>query len=457
MKKIVLLIVVFTIISCKKDLPVDYAVISGKILNIGGGKLTFQSVDRTIKDTIHIAEDGSFTDTLRVEKGTYRLHDGRNTSEIYVDAGTNIQLNYDANDFKNTLVFSGIGFEISNYLFKKRNTQNDMMGEGVSVYRLEESDYKNKFTEIQTALDNMIDSSEGISEEFKTMEKRSINYSYLGKLDRYEQYHAHYANIPDFKTSEGFLKELEGFVYTNEEDFLFSEDYKALVTSNIYKQSSELAKTDSISEDLAFLKIAASVPNETIKNSLLFGNAKYGISYTEDIEMFYKTFMANSSNEAHKKEITTSYDKLKTVAKGQPSPKFISYENYAGGTTSLDDLKGKYVYIDVWATWCGPCKAEIPALKELEKKYHKKNIQFVSISVDKADDHDKWLKMIEEDELKGIQLFSDNDWNSDFVKDYLILGIPRFILIDPNGIIVNSNAPRPSDEKLVNLFKELNI
>ena len=62
-----------------------------------------------------------------------------------------------------------------------------------------------------------------------------------------------------------------------------------------------------------------------------------------------------------------------------------------------------------------------------------------------------------EEELKGIQLFSDKNWKSDFVTGYLIKGIPRFILIDPNGNIVNSNAPRPSSEKLIKLFNENNI
>ena len=167
--------------------------------------------------------------------------------------------------------------------------------------------------------------------------------------------------------------------------------------------------------------------------------------------------MDNSTNEEYKAEIAKSYNKLKTVAKGQPSPKFENYENFKGATTSLDDFKGKYVYVDVWATWCGPCKREIPSLKEVEKKYHGKNIEFVSISVDNVKDHDAWKKMVEDMELKGVQLFADKAWESQFVQDYLIKGIPRFILIDTEGNIVNSNAPRPSSEKLIELFNELKI
>lgn len=150
------------------------------------------------------------------------------------------------------------------------------------------------------------------------------------------------------------------------------------------------------------------------------------------------------------------------LTKGKPSPKFKNYTNYKGGKTSLDALRGKYVYIDVWATWCNPCIAEIPALKSLEKKYHTKNIRFVSISIDdqkSAGSWDKalakWRKMVKDKNLTGTQLYAGDDIT--FMKDYLVTGIPRFILIDPKGNIVNPNAPRPSDPALENLFKELGI
>ena len=145
------------------------------------------------------------------------------------------------------------------------------------------------------------------------------------------------------------------------------------------------------------------------------------------------------------------------LGKGSDSPKFVNYENFNGGKTSLDDLKGKYVYIDVWATWCGPCKAEIPFLKEVEKAYHGKNIEFVSISVDEAKNHEAWKKMVSDMQLGGVQLFADNDWRSDFIQAYKITGIPRFILIDPQGKIVAPDAPRPSSNELKTLFDSLSI
>jgi thiol-disulfide isomerase/thioredoxin len=129
------------------------------------------------------------------------------------------------------------------------------------------------------------------------------------------------------------------------------------------------------------------------------------------------------------------------------SPSF-DYENHKGGKTKLEDFKGKYVYIDVWATWCGPCRAEIPSLKKVEEKYHGKNIEFISISVDVDKDHDKWKTFVDEKQLGGIQLFADKNWNSDFMKSFGVTSIPRFILIDPNGKVVKSDATRPSNPEL---------
>ncbi|NJB82614.1 TlpA family protein disulfide reductase [Wenyingzhuangia aestuarii] len=141
-----------------------------------------------------------------------------------------------------------------------------------------------------------------------------------------------------------------------------------------------------------------------------------------------------------------------SLQKGDASPTF-NYENYKGGTTNLTDLKGSYVYIDIWATWCPPCKAEIPFLKEVEEKFHKKNIKFVSISVDNPNAKNKWQDMIKDQNMGGIQLFANGD--NSFMEAYQVTGIPRFILLDTEGNIVTANAPRPSDPNLTKILKEL--
>lgn len=187
-----------------------------------------------------------------------------------------------------------------------------------------------------------------------------------------------------------------------------------------------------------------------------------------DVDSTHLHIMNNSRimiEEQFKFLVAPRLEILKDFPKGSASPKFVDYENFAGGTTSLNDLKGKYLYIDIWATWCPPCIKEIPSLKKLEKEYEDKNIQFVSISVDggrgydgdKAKAYEGWKKMVAEKELGGIQLIADKSIRSDFILDFKIDGIPRFILLDPDGNIVDPNAPSPSSPKLLKLFNSLDI
>ena len=116
---------------------------------------------------------------------------------------------------------------------------------------------------------------------------------------------------------------------------------------------------------------------------------------------------------------------------------------------SLASFKGKLVYVDVWATWCGPCKAEIPSLQKLETDYHGKDITFMSVSVDT--DKEAWEKMVADKELGGVQLWADG-W-SKITKDYAIFGIPRFMLFDAEGNVISTNAPRPSSEEIRELIE----
>jgi thiol-disulfide isomerase/thioredoxin len=160
--------------------------------------------------------------------------------------------------------------------------------------------------------------------------------------------------------------------------------------------------------------------------------------------------------DSESKEMINAFEKTvqKQKLNDSVSPDF-DYFNFNGSKTKLSDLKGKYVYIDVWATWCGPCRAEIPFLKKVEEKFHGKNIAFVSISVDVAKDQEKWKTFVKEKNLGGIQLFADKDWNSDFIKAFGINSIPRFILIDPNGTVIAADELRPSDIKLSDKLEQL--
>ena len=459
MKKICLLVAIVAMISCQQEKPINYAIISGKIENVKTKKLTlFSQYDTSKKVDISFAEDGTFLDTLKMDSNFFVLRQDNNLIELYAPNGSKSNISYNATKKDSTLQITGSLSAINNYLLAKGKLSKELMGDQKEMFLKDEAAFKEHILKIKTAEEDLLFKTDGISEDFSNMEKNSINYEYLATLNNYKTYHGYYSKNRAFEPSENFLDDLKGLDLENEKDFLNSKFYRDIVSSKLRDKTSDLVKQDStISSDIAYLKVVSELNNQKIKNKLLYDDARYGITYTDNLEEYYKLFSKNSTDEENNTKIAADYKKLKSLAKGSPSPKFSDYENNAGGKMSLEDLKGSYVYIDVWATWCGPCIAEIPSLKKVEKEFHNKNIKFVSVSIDTEDAYDKWKKMIVDRELGGIQLLAENAWKSQFVQDYMIKGIPRFILLDAEGKIISANAPRPSNKKLVETLNSLNL
>jgi len=345
MKKILIFVAALSIFACQEEAPKDYVTFSGKITNKNSDSLLIRTRDFT--KTIAVNDDGTFSDTLKVDAGIYNLFDGSESTSVFLKNGYEIDMTIDTKMFDESIKYTGTGSEQSNFLAEK-----------------------------------------------SLKEEQLIDFEALSK-------------ISDMETLETELDKIK----TKLSEFYNSN--KAIDTSI----------TNSANKSL------------------------------EPMLKSYKSFIGSAI--ALKKEFP----------KGAPSPTFSDYENYDGTTTSLSDLAGKYVYIDVWATWCGPCKAEIPFLKEIEKEYHGKDIQFVSLSIDDDKSHKgswdqaraDWKAMIADKELGGIQLFAPKGWQTEFIQAYKINGIPRFILIDPAGNVVSPDAPRPSSDELKELLTELNI
>ena len=113
----------------------------------------------------------------------------------------------------------------------------------------------------------------------------------------------------------------------------------------------------------------------------------------------------------HQARLESIIERAQEVRDGAKAIDF-TYPDIAGKMVSLSDFKGKLVFIDVWATWCDPCKQEIPALKELHEEYaDNDSIVFMSVSVDKEEDKEAWSKFVTDNSLPGIQLFASG-WGS---------------------------------------------
>ena len=446
-----------TFVSCKNEPKIDYTIISGTIKNIPEGQIRILLKNGEVK-SLKINKE-TFLDTIRIKEGIYTIVYPASQSKIYVSHGSKIILNADGKNYAKSLVYSGDNAEINNYFLNSFNSHIDFFKNGNKNFALEEEVFSNEIDALKNADQNKLKALVDFPESFKEVEQKRIYYAYLYKKLVYNGNHGYYAKKKDFiSASTQFVKELQEMSLNDESGYFYSGDYKQLINDKLNNASAELVKNESISQELAKIKtVLNTITNVNIKNDILYEDVSGGLAYVKNKDLYVEEYLKHSSDKENNLKVKKLLKDLALLDPGKPSPDFTNYRDYNGGTKSLNDFKGKYVYIDVWATWCGPCKYELPFLKKVEEKYHDKNIEFVSISVDVERDFNKWKKMIKDDQMKGVQLFADNNFNSSFIKAYKINGIPQFMLLDPKGNIIASNAPRPSSKELIKLFNKQGI
>ncbi|RXP46574.1 TlpA family protein disulfide reductase [Lutibacter sp. HS1-25] len=240
-------------------------------------------------------------------------------------------------------------------------------------------------------------------------------------------------------------------------DFMKGENFKSTIVLDLpngisalrlHQQFKTMHTGVSVKNKDYMAEMFNSIENDTLRGHMALEYNKRYKSYDDQYLRFIEPLRKDIAlSEYVSTEIDNYEVGIKNFNPGTQGYPF-SYKDQNDKEVSFSDFKGKYVYIDVWAMWCAPCKQEIPYIKQLEKDLHGKNIQFVSISLDKPKEHEKWKKFIKDQELSGIQLFSDNAFDSRIARDYKINAIPRFLLFDPEGKIIDAEAKRPSDPRL---------
>ncbi|WP_066409067.1 TlpA family protein disulfide reductase [Flavisolibacter tropicus] len=191
-----------------------------------------------------------------------------------------------------------------------------------------------------------------------------------------------------------------------------------------------------------------SISNDTLKSVLftdLMGQIEVNnlSEFRETFEPFKKYAKTGEAKATYQSIYNLFSDDTAFIGKSSYN---FTLPDTSGRMVNMKDFKGKVVFIDVWATWCGPCKEQFPFYKEIEEEYKdNKNIVFVGISIDREKDREKWLNMIKKESLGGLQLLDDT--GKAFARPYQINAIPRFLLIDKQGKWIEIRCPRPESKE----------
>lgn len=445
-------------------------IIKGQITNSPENKLIMHYDDYadSASDTIRLDQSGKFyLKTFKVKRPQIiNLNGNKNRIRgIYIAPGYNLTYTANWKDYK-TKRITGIGSESNKYglvLDSILNARTDT----TNVYHFNEHDFLIRIKKGQKFTDSLVHSL------FDRKPIQDKYLKYMGSLTRLNNKFTNLSRLIEYTSSNhynhqksveflqnNFDNEILNNIYRD--DYLKSNDYKYFMSTTypFYLVGLDLKKDTTIHYDLGhrldkISKVYTGKIKEYALNFLMYDEINYCSSFKEinRLQEQFKPYFSNLKDQHYKRNLSAKFaeginDFIKTQV-GKPAPKFV-LESNLGKTYHLEDFKGKVIYLDLWASWCRPCRAQIPYLKTLYDKFRNNDqVAFISIAV--LDGLNDWKKALEEDKPDWIQLFDKDGFVS---KNYIADHIPKFFLIDKKGIIVNNKAPWPTTgveiEKLIN-------
>lgn len=395
--------------------------------------------------TLHTDKDGCFDTTFILKQPTY-YNISRNT--LYLSPGDDLTVRITTNNKEAT--FTGRGAAANEYMKYRLFPKSGSYIEGGSNLRADFAQTKALIDSLATLRRGELAALKGVSNQFKQLEGARITADVLNSYISYITYATWLRG--EKKTQEQLTEEIQTF-------------YKNLTAyaNPLYKL---LAKDELM--DVAVVRSVMGYivqpENDTFKawgegvnlspriSEMYQAAAKVGIlrgrTDRNTIDSI-QVFADNLTNKEFAVELQAKIKQAQKLAKGSPAID-ITFADVEGNTHRLSEFKGKILYLDFWATWCGPCKQESPYFEKLSKEYAGKDIVFIPISTDT--NHKAWLNYLN---AHAKELKQYNCVDPKLHSEWAIFYIPRFVLIGKDFNIVDAYAPRPSEAAAKTLIDSL--
>lgn len=437
--------VLFTL-SCtdKKAEVIDTVHLKGQLVDMGSTdvSLSYDGASSMIGDSrdIHLITDnnGYFDTVITVkEPAFYRI--SRNT--LYLTPGDDMTVKITTSN--TDAEFQGKGAQANNYMKYRLFPHGGSYLEAGRNIREDFESTKSLIDSLADVRRQSLNALDSVSTDFKTLENARINADVINSYIMYLSYSRMLSKTKNRDEADQMQKEYFQkiapylqplFKSLNDEKLLDVAVVRDVLGHAFEPYAAEWVKGLTFSprikelyETMGYTSLIRSEVNSNIVDSV-------------------KNYIATLQNEDFAIELNNKLEQASRLLKGQPAFD-VEMEDVDGNVHHLSDLKGKVLYVDFWATWCGPCCEESPYFESLSKKYADKDIVFVPISTDKS--KKAWLGYLKAHK-KELKQYNTTDPN---IRDqWGIFYIPRFILIDKDFKIVNAYAPRPSSEEIIPLI-----
>jgi thiol-disulfide isomerase/thioredoxin len=402
-------------------------------------------------DTVQLNTNGLFETSFHlVTDGYFSLRNGSLSIRIFLAPGDNLTVKFNASDAFNTITFSGEGQLPNQYLKEKYDLMLQQAFPLEQLFERPALQFKQIIDSLyivrKIALEEFMKQHSGLSPFFISCEQASLLYDRASQLNEFA-----IAN-PEMSGSDAgnyfiYLKNTD----SSDINLLEVYEYQLFLDSRLTLIAKDNLGVDrfinSPPEVLALEKqkaISQLTKNPIISDYLLHSVMSGYIRSNgfNKINDLIDYFEHHCTDTVLKNQLLAPYQKYIRL-KHHPLAPAVSFVDINGKEFSLADFRGQYIYIDVWASWCLPCRRESPLFDTQKEKYQHKNIAFISLSIDdKTADWKGFLNnrktFINQYLVKNVEKFAD---------DYQIRTIPRFLIISPDGILLDEDAVRPSENK----------